>query len=101
MVYVHVIASVGCWECVAHGMGSSSAISRSKRRNKIATKKNRKENGSRAVPRGSNPHSYGESFSVSGVVCGSQKLIVIKRTVITVVNINIEDIFIILPQACY
>ena len=31
-------------------------------------RKNRIENGRRADPRGSNPHSYGDSFSVSGVV---------------------------------
>ena len=48
------------------GRGSSRAISRSKRRKRIATRKNRREKGSRADPRGSNPHSYGESFSWSG-----------------------------------
>lgn len=36
-------------------------------------RKNRMENGSRAEPRGSKPHSYGESFSESGLVCASQK----------------------------
>lgn len=41
----------------AHGRGRSSAISRSKRRNVIATKKNFIEKGRRADPRGSNPHS--------------------------------------------
>lgn len=39
----------------------------------MATRKNRSENGSRAVPKGSNPHSKGESFSESGTICGSQK----------------------------
>lgn len=39
------------------GSGSRSAISRSKSRNKMATKKKRRENGSRAVPKGSKPHS--------------------------------------------
>lgn len=43
--------------CSAQGDGSNSAISRSNRRNKIATRKNRIENGKRAEPRGSNPHS--------------------------------------------
>lgn len=46
---------VGSWS--AHGRGRRSAISRSNNRNKIATKKNRIENGSRADPKGSNPHS--------------------------------------------
>lgn len=41
----------------AQGVGSNRAISRSKRRNKIATKKNRSEKGSRAEPSGSKPHS--------------------------------------------
>ena len=45
------------------GSGSRRAISRSKRRKRIATRKNRREKGRRAVPTGSNPHSYGESFS--------------------------------------
>lgn len=39
----------------------------------MATRKNRRENGSRAEPKGSKPHSYGESFSWSGVIWGSQK----------------------------
>lgn len=36
-------------------------------------RKNRIENGRRADPRGSNPHSYGESFSESGLIWASQK----------------------------
>lgn len=55
-----------------HGRGRRRAISKSKRRNKMATKKKRRENGRRAEPRGSKPHSYGESFSWSGVIRGSQ-----------------------------
>ena len=42
---------------IAHGRGSKSAISRSKSRNVMATRKNFIENGSRADPKGSNPHS--------------------------------------------
>lgn len=53
---------------MAHGSGSRSAISRSNSRNRMATRKNRIENGSRADPRGSKPHSYGDSFSESGFV---------------------------------
>lgn len=43
--------------CTAHGSGRSRAISRSNKRNRMATKKKRIENGSRADPSGSNPHS--------------------------------------------
>lgn len=42
-------------------------------------RKNRIENGSRADPSGSNPHSYGDSFSVSGVIWASQKFTVVRR----------------------
>ena len=49
----------------AAGRGKSRAISRSNKRNRIATRKNRKENGRRADFRGSNPHSYGDFFSLS------------------------------------
>ena len=41
-------------------------------------RKNRIENGRRADPRGSNPHSYGESFSESGVIWASQKFNVVR-----------------------
>jgi len=54
------------------GRGRRSAISRSNKRKRIATRKKRSEKGSRAEPSGSNPHSYGESFSESGFICGSQ-----------------------------
>lgn len=40
-----------------HGSGRRRAISRSKRRKRIATRKKRSEKGSRAVPNGSKPHS--------------------------------------------
>ena len=50
--------------CEAHGSGRSRAISRSNRRNVMATRKNFMEKGSRADPTGSNPHSYGLDFSV-------------------------------------
>ena len=49
--------------CEAHGSGRRSAISRSKRRNVMATKKNFIEKGKRADPMGSNPHSYVLVFS--------------------------------------
>lgn len=50
----------GSWS--PQGRGRRRAISRSKRRKRIATRKNRMEKGRRADPRGSKPHSYGESF---------------------------------------
>lgn len=42
---------------MAHGRGKSSAISKSNRRNVMATRKNFMENGRRADPMGSKPHS--------------------------------------------
>lgn len=60
----------------------------------MATKKNRMEKGRRADPNGSKPHSYGESFSRSGLVTGSQKLIIIRiRAIIMVIRINRVTIF--------
>jgi len=50
---------------VAAGSGNKRAISKSKSKNKIATRKNRKEKGNRADFNGSKPHSYGELFSLS------------------------------------
>lgn len=70
-VHVNVVIGVCSW--MAHGSGSSRAISKSNSRKRIATRKNRIENGSRADPSGSNPHSYGDSFSESGFICASQK----------------------------
>lgn len=52
----------------AHGIGSSSAISRSNSRKKIAIRKNCSDIGSRAFSIGENPHSYGDSFCRSGCV---------------------------------
>lgn len=63
---------------MAHGSGSRSAISKSNSRNRMATRKNRIENGSRADPKGSKPHSYGDSFSESGFVWASQRFNVIR-----------------------
>lgn len=92
----NVWAAFGSWS--PHGRGRSSAISRSNSRNRIATKKNRIENGSRADPRGSNPHSYGESFSESGFICGSQNDTMIRMPGRAIVIIRTEIIgFIIFP----
>lgn len=46
-------------------------------------RKNRIENGRRADPRGSNPHSYGESFSESGVIWASQKFSTVRMALRT------------------
>lgn len=51
----NVVSGAGSWS--PHGSGNRRAISRSNRRNKMAIRKKRSENGSRAEPRGSNPHS--------------------------------------------
>lgn len=45
-----------------NGRISSNAISRSNMRNRIATRKNRNENGRRGDFIGSKPHSYGASL---------------------------------------
>lgn len=60
-------------DCIAHGNGSSNAISRSNNRKVIATRKNFIEKGRRAELMGSNPHSYGLAFSVYVLRWGSQK----------------------------
>lgn len=53
----HVKVSSGEESWSPQGSGRRSAISRSKSKNKMATRKNRKEKGRRAEPRGSKPHS--------------------------------------------
>lgn len=79
----------------AHGVGKSRAISRSNRRKRMATRKNRIEKGRRAEPSGSNPHSYGESFSASGKLMGSQNPTIIKmvdRVIVMIIISRIEFI---------
>ena len=49
--------------CEAYGSGRRSAISRSKSRNVMATRKNFMEKGKQADPMGSNPQSHGLVFS--------------------------------------
>jgi len=50
-----VVSGEGSWS--PQGKGRRRAISRSKRRKRMATRKNRSEKGRRAVPSGSKPHS--------------------------------------------
>lgn len=84
--------AVGDCSWVAHGRGRSRAISRSNRRKRIATRKKRIENGSRADPRGSNPHSYGDNFSESGFVWASQKFNVVRRILRANENVSMNKI---------
>lgn len=60
------------------GIGRRRMISRSNRINRIATKKNWIEIGERALPSGSNPHSYGDSLFMSGFV-GVKVLMMYRR----------------------
>ena len=62
--------------CEAYGTGRRSAISRSNRRNVMATRKNFMEKGRQANPIGSNPHSYGLVFSEYAFSWGSQNTII-------------------------
>lgn len=50
-----VVVGFGSWS--PQGSGSSSAISRSKSKKRMATRKKRIEKGRRADPSGSKPHS--------------------------------------------
>ena len=65
--------------CKAHGSDRRSAISRSNRRNVMATRKNFMENRRRADPIGSNPHSYGLVFSEYAFSWGSQNAMITSR----------------------
>ena len=67
-------------------------ISTSKIKKITAIRKNRKENGRRADPLGSNPHSNGEFFSRSRMVflAKSEEIIITKRAIIRVI-ITIEE----------
>ena len=62
--------------CEAYGTGRRSAISRSNRRNVMATRKNFMEKGRQANPIGSNPQSYGLVFSEYACRWGSQNTII-------------------------
>lgn len=82
-----VITGVRRVNWMAHGIGRRSAISRSNKRKVIATRKNFIENGKRAVPIGSNPHSYGLTFSIYTFICGIRKAMRIRVSDIRVLNI--------------
>ena len=95
MVDVQVRVVRGDWSWVAHGRGSRRAISRSNKRTRIATRKNRIENGRRAVPSGSKPHSYGDSFSESGFVWAIQMFSEVRMILSDVDRISINAIMLI------
>lgn len=77
--------------------GKRSVISTSKIKKIIAIRKNRSENGSRADPLGSNPHSKGDLFSRSVIVFFArsvERIItaaeMIRTIVIKVIEISID-----------
>jgi|LQAB01.1.fsa_nt_gi hypothetical protein len=78
-------------------IGNRSAISTSNTRNIIAIRKNRKENGSRADPMGSNPHSNGDLFSRSSMFFFDIAVAIIMMIIdsIMIVVIIVVTIFII------
>ena len=80
--------------------GSKRVISTSKIRKITAIKKNRKENGKRAVPLGSNPHSNGEFFSRSDIVFFDNKeaIIMTKVEMIIIILIAINKIIIVFSK---
>ena len=65
--------------CEAHGSGRRSAISRSNKRNVMATRKNFMEKGRWADPIGLNPHLYGLVFSEYAFSWGSQNAMITSR----------------------
>ena len=69
---------------IIEARGSNKVISTSKIRKITAIKKNRRENGNRAVPFGSKPHSNGEFFSRSEMVFFDNK----EAIIITKIEIN-------------
>lgn len=60
-----IIISIFISQPIIKGRGINKAISISKTKKITARTKKRKENGIRALPLGSNPHSKGEAFSRS------------------------------------
>lgn len=65
---IKIIVVLGGLVFMLHGIGSKSTISKSNRMNRIAIKKNWIEMGVRAFPKGSKPHSYGDSLLMSGFI---------------------------------
>ena len=80
--------------------GRSNVISTSKIRKITAIRKNRRENGIRADPFGSNPHSKGEFFSRSLIVFLERKedTIISALAIIKITIINIQRERIVFPE---
>ena len=72
-------------------IGRTRVISTSKIKKIIATRKNRKEKGKRAVLLGSNPHSKGDLFSRSLWVflANPEESLIIKKAMHIVIKINV------------
>ena len=62
---------------------------------RLLLRKNRIENGRRADPSGSKPHSYGDSFSESGLVWASQKFSAVKMVLRVRERVSINVIMLI------
>lgn len=80
--------------------GSKRVISTSKIKKITAIKKNRNENGRRAVPLGSNPHSNGEFFSRSEIVFFDNKeaIDITKIEITKIIVIEIDKIIIVFSK---
>jgi len=80
--------------------GSKRVISTSKIKKITAIKKNRNENGKRAVPLGSKPHSNGEFFSRSEIVFFDNKdaIDITKTEIIKIIAIEIDKIIIVFSK---
>jgi len=76
-------------KAVAHG--NKKDISRSNIRNKIPIRKNLTDMGDPGLSKGSNPHSYTDTFSVSGALFENkyeEKSITIERAPLTLRRIR-------------
>lgn len=83
---MHLVRTVvRCLDFRAKGRGSSKASSISKTRKRTARRKNRIENGRRALFLGSKPHSNGEAFSRSIRDRAETDMITITRRRITII----------------
>ena len=72
--------------CRISGKGISNTISISKTIKMIARRKNRSENGIRAVWFGSNPHSKGDNFSRSAIERVDNKIVAVNTTIGTKID---------------
>ena len=75
--------------------GRIKVISTSKIRKITAIRKNRKEKGNRAEPRGSNPHSNGDPFSRSVIVFFDSKdaIIITAAAIMTITVVKTTECY--------